>query len=143
MGFTDPSTSVWHKADLLNEIVDAINNRYLVPGMSRTGDAEAQVVANTTIVQRASFWYGLQNIVEWIINADPRPWVKSYDAGSPLSTPTYYDGRATVDRYLNLSDVLESLDKTGSEYQDGAGGYSWRRRTIDGWELLAISASVM
>jgi hypothetical protein len=134
MAFTDPSTSVWHRASLLNELVDAINNRYLVPAMSRTGNLADQVVATTTIVQRGSFWTELQGYIEYIINASGfTPWVKSYSAGSPLSGPGYYDDKATVDRYTGLSDVLGTLGKTGSEYQDGEGGYSWRRKTISGW----------
>ncbi|GAG17488.1 unnamed protein product, partial [marine sediment metagenome] len=142
MAFTDPSTSVWHRASLLNELVDAINRRYEAASWSNEAPIVAQVVPNTTIVQRATFWRDMQEKISGqIINATGfAPWVQSYDAGSPLSTPTYYDGRSTVDRYANLSDVLQSLGKTGSEYQGGEGGYSWRRRTTEGWETAGLLA---
>ena len=121
MGFTAiTDDTVMHDIAVLNEIIDAINERYYF----LTGVDLLEQVADGTNVQTVDFWRGLQEAVEYVAGMfylDPEQVISGNLPGlSPM----------TSDRLYELAGLPE---------------YGWRRATTwplettenpDGWEDL-------
>ena len=109
---TNWANADWSAAAILNEFINAINERASAAG---GGVSSAAAVAVGDDVQRVEFFRNLQTWIESYLGA----FVVSHVAGVPRSSGCF-DNTASIDSYANLAAVFSAA---GLEYSN------WRRYT--------------
>lgn len=124
MAFSGAYSISWQYEKLLKELIDALNERRVTTGEDSFPALVTNPPASRTNIQ-AGFWQALQGAVSTLAVAG---WAQVHEAGV-LQSVDWVIGKAAMPVYTTVSEIFEAMGCTSEHYQDGSGGYNFRRLT--------------